>query len=67
MRAANGGRPARLYAPGTFNGGSSYSHLDDATYRAGNRNSLMTHALGDGETIRTPGPIASAVLRTTGW
>ncbi|WP_139142826.1 hypothetical protein [Humibacillus sp. DSM 29435] len=67
VRAANANRPARLYAPSTFQGGSSYSHLDEATYRAGNANSLMTPAIGSGETIRNPGPIAKAMLTSIGW
>ncbi len=67
VRYANDGKAAKLYAPATFQPGSSYSHLDDATYRAGNRNSLMTHAIGDGETIRTPGPIMNAMFKTIGW
>lgn len=67
VRSANGGRPAKLYAPRSFNGGSSYSHLDESTYRAGNRNSLMTPQIGDGETVRTPGPLTSAIFRSTGW
>lgn len=67
VRSANGGRTAKLYAPSTYQPGSSYSHLDDAAYPAGNPNSLMTHALGDGETIRTPGPIVKAIFKTIGW
>jgi len=57
VRSANGGVRAKLYAPPTFQPGSSYSHLDEATYLRGNPNSLMTPQLGQGETIRNPGPI----------
>lgn len=67
VRAAAGGNRARLYAPRTFNGGSSYSHLDEGTYTRGNPNSLMTPILNPAETIRTSGPITRAVLRTLGW
>ena len=67
VRAANGGRPAKLYAPAIFQPGSSYSHLDEATYGRGNANSLMTPILGRGETIRNPGPIALALFKTLGW
>lgn len=67
VRNANGGATARLYAPSTWQPGSSYSHLDEATYRAGDVNSLMTPQIGSGETIRNPGPITKAVLLTTGW
>ena len=58
---------AKLYAPRPWQPGSSFSHLDEATYRAGNVNSLMTPQLGDGETIRTPGPITLAIFKTIGW
>ena len=67
VRDANSARPARLYAPATWQDGSSYSHLAEGTYRAGNRNSLMTPFLSDGETIRSPGPITKAILTTIGW
>lgn len=67
VRAANGGSRARLYAPTLFAPGSSYSHLNETTYGRGNINSLMTPALGQAETIRSPGPITLAIFRTTGW
>lgn len=67
VRTANGGKPAKLYAPSTWRQGSSYSHLNESTYPKGNQNSLMTYAISGGETIRTPGPVALAILKTTGW
>ncbi|HEU0103754.1 MAG TPA: hypothetical protein VFR07_15650 [Mycobacteriales bacterium] len=67
VRNANGGKPAKLYAPSSWQPGSSFSHLDEATFRKGNVNSLMTPQLADGETIRTPGKITKAVFATIGW
>ena len=67
VRKANGGRAAKVFAPTTWQPGSSYSHLDENTFRAGSPNSLMTPYLGDGESIRTPGAITKAVLATEGW
>ncbi len=67
VRAANGDLRVRLYAPPVFEQEVSYSHLDEATYRRGNPNSLMTPRLGMGESIRTPGPITLAIFRTMGW
>ncbi|CCH72015.1 exported hypothetical protein [Nostocoides australiense Ben110] len=67
VRNANGGKAARLYAPGTWRQGSSYSHLNESTYPKGNPNSLMTYAIGGGETIRTPGNITMAIFKTIGW
>lgn len=67
VRTANGGKAAKLYAPGTWRKYFSYSLLDEATYPKGNQNSLMTPTIATGETVRTPGPIAAAILRTIGW
>jgi hypothetical protein len=67
VRSANGGRPAKIYAPSTFNPGSSYSHLDEATFGRGNPHSLMTPQIGTAETIRSPGGITLALLRSIGW
>lgn len=67
VRAANGNAPARLFAPNPFQPGSSYSHFNEATYPRGNVNSLMTPALGQAETIRSPGPLTLAVFKTLGW
>jgi hypothetical protein len=67
VRTVNGGLRARLYAPAVFAPGSSYSHLDEATFPAGNPNSLMTPAIGTGETIRSPGRITLAIFTSTGW
>jgi hypothetical protein len=66
-RLANGGNPARLYAPATWRGGSSYSHLDESTYPAGNPNSLMTPQIGSREAIHDPGPITRAIFEDLGW
>ena len=65
--AANGGQPVRLYAPSPWEGGSSYSHLDEATYPRGGPDSLMTPQLGPGEVIASPGPLVLAMLSDMGW
>ena len=67
VRSANGGKAAKLYTPGSWAQGSSYSHFDEATYGKGNPNSLMTPMIGGGETIRTPGALGMAVLKSIGW
>ena len=67
VRDANGSRRARLFAPSSWQAGSSYAHLDEGTYPAGSANSLMTPVLRDGETVRVPGPIAAAISRSIGW
>jgi len=63
----NSGVRPRLYAPGSWDGGSSYSHLNDATYPAGNVNSLMTPFLGSAEAIHDPGPIMAGMFEDMGW
>ncbi|GET27049.1 T9SS type A sorting domain-containing protein [Prolixibacter sp. NT017] len=62
----NGTNP-RLYAPSTWNDGSSFYHLDDATYPAGSANALMTHALAYGEANHDPGPLLEGMLAEMGW
>ena len=57
----------RLYAPSTWDSGSSVYHLNDATYPLGNPNSLMTHSLGMGEAIHDPGPNTLAIMYDMGW
>ena len=65
--AAVGNFGARLYAPSTFVTGSSFSHLDESTYPAGNPDSLMTPALASAEAIHDPGTILRTTLEDMGW
>jgi hypothetical protein len=57
----------RLFAPATWNSGSSIYHLDDASYPAGDPNSLMTPFTGMGEAIHSPGPGTLAIMYEMGW
>lgn len=66
-KAANGGVRPRLYAPSPWRDGSSFSHLDESTYPAGNSQSLMTPILGTAEAIHSPGTIALGMLEDIGW
>ena len=63
----NEGTPARLYAPTTYSSGSSYSHLDEATYRTGTINATMTPQGANGEVNNNPGPIVLGFFRDMGW
>jgi hypothetical protein len=65
--AQNGGTRPRLYAPGSWDSGSSYSHLNESTYGTGNINSLMTPFLGSAEAIHDPGPIVEGLFVDMGW
>jgi hypothetical protein len=66
-RNGNAGSSARLYAPNPWSTGSSYSHLNEATYPNGNPHSLMTPAIGPGEAVHDPGPMVRGMLTDTGW
>jgi hypothetical protein len=65
--AANGGVKPKLYAPATWSGGSSISHLDDATFPPSSGNALMTHSIGYAETEHDPGPIVKGIFADIGW
>ena len=64
---ANGGQHVKLYAPATWSGGSSISHLDETTYPAGDPNSLMTPQIGFKEVMHDPGSIMLAMFSDMGW
>ena len=63
----NGNSNPRLYAPSTWQQGSSYSHLDEATFQVGNVNSLMTPGIASAESIHDPGPISLGIFEDMGW
>lgn len=65
--AANGGTKPKLYAPAVWSSGSSIAHLDEATFPAGDLNSLMTPSLNSAEAVHNPGPVALGVLQDLGW
>lgn len=56
-----------LYAPPTFDDGSSISHLDEASYPSGGVNAMMTPQIGFQEVNHDPGPLASGILSDMGW
>jgi len=63
--AGNGGAPAELYAPSTWNAGSSISHLGEIFN--GTENALMTYSIGTGEANHDPGPISMGIFAEVGW
>ncbi len=64
--AANGGSPATLYSPSTWEGGSSYSHLNEVTYNGGTQ-ALMTPALASMEAVHVVGSITCGMFQDMGW
>jgi len=66
--AANNGAKPKLYAPSSWESGSSGSHLDEDTYPFGSSiNALMTPALPAGISLHDPGPIVKGVFADIGW
>jgi hypothetical protein len=63
---ANGNNPPRLFAPNPWQPGSSYAHLDEATFN-NTVNALMTPSLGNGEFNHYPGPVGLGMLADLGW
>lgn len=59
--------PVKLYAPSTFAGGSTFSHLDEKAFRRGGLNSLMTPIVDFGEGIATAGPVILRMMQAMGW
>lgn len=57
----------KLYAPSTWAGGSSISHLDENRYPPGDLNSLMTVAIDSAEAIHSPGIMTLCMLKDLGW
>ncbi len=64
--AANGGTRVKMYAPSTWAGGSSYSHLDYNTF-AGTANSMMVYAVSSGAANHSPGAVTTGLLKDLGW
>ena len=59
--------PPKIYAPSSYEPGSSISHLDERTYTPGGPNALMTPTINAAETNRLPGPIVCGQLLDMGW
>jgi hypothetical protein len=59
--------PAKMYAPASYEQGSSISHLDERTYGVEGENSLMTPQIATAETVRLPGPVVCGQLADMGW
>jgi hypothetical protein len=62
--AMSGGR-IKIYAPGTWDSGSSISHIDETTAPDGSL--LMTPFINFGEAIHDPGKLIMSMLGDLGW
>lgn len=63
----NGNAHVRLYAPGSWEPGSSLQHLNESTFPSGNPNTLMTPFISTGEVHHSPGLLTIAILEDIGW
>lgn len=61
------GEKGKLYAPTTFSDGSSIYHVDQAKYKVGDPNALMTPQIARGEVTRDIGPIVLGAFSDFGW
>ena len=66
-KAALGGTPPELYAPSTFQGGSSIAHWDEVAFPAGDPNSLMSPQVGSAEANHDIGDITRGLFKDMGW
>lgn len=64
---ATHGASVLLYSPSEWNEGSSYSHLDEEAFPQGDEDGLMTPFLLRAEVVRSPGPVACAIMQDIGW
>lgn len=64
--SVNRGEPVPLYAPSEWNGGSSYSHVDLATY-SNTINALMRPRIDRAFAIHFPGPVTCGMFGDMGW
>jgi len=62
----NASLPVPLYAPIPWRSGSSYSHLDQATF-FNTENALMRPRIDSQSAIHTPGPVFCGMLSDMGW
>lgn len=67
VRIVNEEVPVDLYAPTSFEVGSSYSHLDEEVFPPGTPNALMTPLINRNEAIHTPGAVTCAIFGEIGW
>ena len=65
--SADRGREPRLFADRPFLAGSTFSHLSDASYPAGDPNGLMTPYAEQADINRDPGEVTLGMFRDMGW
>jgi hypothetical protein len=66
-KSYNSGKRVKLYAPSTYDAGSSIAHLDEDSTATANIDALMTPFIDRGEAIHNPGQLTMAMLGDLGW
>ena len=64
--AANAGTAPPLYSPGSWQSGSSFSHLDESSYN-GSPHALMTPSISTMEANHSPGALTCGIFQDMGW
>jgi len=64
---ANGGTQPRIFAPSTYESGSSLQHFNEATYPNSSGNSLLTPYFYNNEVEHNPGVLLVGALKDIGW
>lgn len=67
LDVAAGSTRGRLFAPTSWEPGSSLYHWDEITYGIGDPESLMTPRLSRAEAVHRPGSLTLALLQDMGW
>ncbi|MBL4703231.1 MAG: T9SS type A sorting domain-containing protein, partial [Flavobacteriales bacterium] len=65
--AANGGSVPKIFAPTTYEDGSSLQHFDETTFPNSSGNSLLTPYFYNNEVEHNPGTLLKGALRDIGW
>jgi hypothetical protein len=65
--AANDGDYPKIYAPTSWEDGSSMHHLNNSSFPLSSGNSMMTPFIGQGNVEQDPGPILLGMLEDIGW
>lgn len=67
VRQVYGGERPPVWAPATFEPGSSYSHWDEILFSEGTPSALMTPSIRPGESYTDPGSLTCAFFQDMGW
>lgn len=67
VKGSDGTDIENIYAPGSFNSGTSIYHFNESDFDTGDANAIMTPFIFKGEAIHYPGDETLAVLGALGW